>query len=92
MATIKAEWGRVDGAEVLVSWVNCFSKEHQIRCLGDIRYWVKLAQERNRERHSYILLRGDQAKDGKLHSLSFRVGEGGITFLASNAAKQKKKK
>ena len=90
MATVDIQGLTINGAEVLVSWVNGFAKENLIHYQGDLRYWARLAKERSRERHSYILLNGHQTKDGKLHSLSFKAEGSIITFIDSKKTKQKK--
>ncbi|MBQ5586671.1 MAG: hypothetical protein IIV09_01635 [Selenomonadaceae bacterium] len=90
MATVDIKGLTINGAEVLVSWVNGFAKENLIHYQGDLRYWARLAKERSRERHSYILLNGHQTKDGKLHSLSFKAEGSSITFIDSKKTKQKK--
>lgn len=90
MATVDIKGLTINGAEVLVSWVNGFAKENLIHYQGDLIYWARLAKERSRERHSYILLNGHQTKDGKLHSLSFKAEGSSITFIDSKKTKQKK--
>ena len=90
MATVDIQGLTINGAEILVSWVNGFAKENLIHYQGDLRYWARLAKERSRERHSYILLNGHQTKDGKLHSLSFKAEGSSITFIDSKKTKQKK--
>ena len=90
MATVDIQGLTINGAEVLVSWVNGFAKENLIHYQGDLRYWARLAKERSRERHSYILLNGHQTRDGKLHSLSFKAEGSSITFIDSKKTKQKK--
>ena len=90
MATVDIKGLTINGAEVLVSWVNGFAKENLIHYQGDLIYWGRLAKERSRERHSYILLNGHQTRDGKLHSLSFKAEGSSITFIDSKKTKQKK--
>lgn len=90
MATVDINGFTINGAEVLVNWVNNFSKYNPIKYQGDLRYWARLAKERSRERHSYILLNGHQTRDGKLHSLSFKADGSSITFIDSKKKKQKK--
>ena len=90
MATVDIQGLTINGAEILVSWVNGFAKANLIKHQGDLIYWGRLAKERSRERHSYILLNGHQTKDGKLHSLSFKAEGSSITFIDSKKTKQKK--
>ena len=90
MATVDIKGLTINGAEVLVSWVNGFAKENLIHYQGDLIYWGRLVKERSRERHSYILLNGHQTRDGKLHSLSFKAEGSSITFIDSKKTKQKK--
>lgn len=90
MATVVMRGLTINGAEILVSWVNGFAKENLIHYQGDLIYWGRLAKERSRERHSYILLNGHQTRDGKLHSLSFKAEGSSITFIDSKKTKQKK--
>ena len=90
MATVDMQGLTINGAEVLVSWVNGFAKENLIHYQGDLIYWGRLVKERSRERHSYILLNGHQTRDGKLHSLSFKAEGSSITFIDSKKTKQKK--
>lgn len=90
MATVDMQGLTINGAEVLVNWVNNFSKYNPIKYQDDLRYWGKLAKERSRERHSYLLLNGHQTRDGKLHSLSFKADGSSITFIDSKKKKQKK--
>lgn len=90
MATVVMQGLTINGAEILVSWVNGFAKANLIKHQGDLRYWARLAKERSRERHSYLLLNGHQTRDGKLHSLSFKAEGSSITFIDSKKTKQKK--
>ena len=90
MATVDMQGLTINGAEVLVNWVNNFSKYNPIKYQGDLIYWGRLAKERSRERHSYLLLNGHQTRDGKLHSLSFKADGSSVTFIDSNKKKQKK--
>lgn len=90
MATVDIQGFTINGAEILVNWVNSFSKEKLIKHQGDLRYWAGLAKERGRERHSYILLSGQQTRDGKLHSLSFKVEGSIVTFLDSKKRNRKR--
>lgn len=90
MATVDMQGLTINGAEVLVNWVNNFSKYNPIKYQGDLIYWARLAKERSRERHSYLLLNGHQTRDGKLHSLSFKADGSSITFIDSKKKKQKK--
>ena len=89
MATVDIQGFTINGAEILVNWVNSFSKENHIKHQGDLRYWARLAKERSRERHSYILLSGQQTRDGKLHSLSFKAEGSSITFIDSKKINRK---
>ena len=90
MATVDIKGLTINGAEVLVSWVNGFAKENLIHYQGDLIYWGRLAKERSKERHSYILLSRPQTQDGRLHSLSFKLEGNSITFIDSKKTKQKK--
>lgn len=80
----------INGAEVLVNWVNNFSKYNPIKYQGDLRYWARLVKERSRERHSYILLSGPQTQDGRLHSLSFKLEGNSVTFIDSEKKQRKR--
>ena len=90
MSTVDIQGLTINGAEILVSWVNGFAKANLIKHQGDLIYWGRLAKERSRERHSYLLLNGHQTRDGKLHSLSFKAEGSIITFIDSKKKKQKK--
>ncbi|MGM9581062.1 MAG: hypothetical protein ACI3U2_07510 [Anaerovibrio sp.] len=90
MSTVDIQGFTINGAEVLVNWANSFSKENPIKHQGDLRYWARLAKERSRERHSYILLSGHQTRDGKLHSLSFKAEGSSITFIDSKKRNRKR--
>lgn len=92
MATVVMQGLTINGAEILVSWVNGFAKENHIKHQGDLRYWARLAKERSRERRSYILLNGHQTRDGKLHSLSFKAEGSSITFIDSKKINRKRGK
>ena len=91
MATVDIQGLTINGAEILVSWVNGFAKENLIKHQGDLIYWGRLAKERSKERHSYILLSGPQTQDGRLHSLSFKLEGNSVTFIDSNEKKQRKR-
>ena len=91
MATVDMQGLTINGAEVLVNWVNNFSKYNPIKYQGDLIYWGRLAKERSRERHSYLLLNGHQTRDGKLHSLSFKAEGSIITFIDSKEKKQRRR-
>ena len=90
MATVDMHGLTINGAEVLVNWVNNFSKYNPIKYQGDLRYWARLAKERSRERHSYILLSGPQTQDGRLHSLSFKLEGNSVTFIDSEKKQRKR--
>lgn len=90
MATVDIQGFTINGAEILVNWVNGFARDNTIKHQGDLRYWARLAKERSRERHSYILLSGQQTRDGKLHSLSFKAEGSSITFIDSKKINRKK--
>ena len=90
MATVDMQGLTINGAEVLVNWVNNFSKYNPIKYQGDLRYWARLAKERSRERHSYILLSGPQTQDGRLHSLSFKLEGNSVTFIDSEKKQRKR--
>ena len=90
MATVVMQGLTINGAEILVSWVNGFAKANLIKHQGDLIYWGRLAKERSKERHSYIFLSGPKTKDGKLHSLSFKAEGSSIKFIDSKKTKQKK--
>lgn len=90
MATVVMQGLTINGAEVLVNWVNNFSKYNPIKYQGDLRYWARLAKERSKERHSYILLSGPQTQDGRLHSLSFKLEGNSVTFIDSEKKQRKR--
>ena len=90
MATVVMQRLTINGAEILINWVNSFSKENHIKHQGDLRYWARLAKERSRERHSYILLSGPQTQDGRLHSLSFKLEGNSVTFIDSEKKQRKR--
>lgn len=90
MATVVMQGLTINGAEILVSWVNGFAKENLIKHQGDLIYWGRLAKERSRERHSYILLSGPQTQDGRLHSLSFKLEGNSVTFIDSEKKQRKR--
>lgn len=90
MATVVMQGLTINGAEILVSWVNGFAKENLIKRQGDLIYWGRLAKERSRERHSYILLSGPQTQDGRLHSLSFKLEGNSVTFIDSEKKQRKR--
>ena len=90
MATVDMQGLTINGAEVLVNWVNNFSKYNPIKYQGDLRYWARLAKERSKERHSYILLSGPQTQDGRLHSLSFKLEGNSVTFIDSEKKQRKR--
>ena len=90
MATVDMQGLTINGAEVLVNWVNNFSKYNPIKYQGDLIYWGRLAKERSRERHSYILLSGPQTQDGRLHSLSFKLEGNSVTFIDSEKKQRKR--
>ena len=91
MATVDIQGLTINGAEILVSWVNGFAKANLIKHQGDLRYWARLAKERSRERYSYILLSGPQTQDGRLHSLSFKLEGNSVTFIDSKEKKQRRR-
>ena len=45
MATVVMQGLTINGAEILVSWVNGFAKENLIKHQGDLIYWGRLAKE-----------------------------------------------
>lgn len=90
MATVDMQGLTINGAEVLVNWVNNFSKYNPIKYQGDLRYWARLAKKRSKERHSYILLSGPQTQDGRLHSLSFKLEGNSVTFIDSEKKQRKR--
>ena len=90
MATVDMQGLTINGAEVLVNWVNNFSKYNPIKYQGDLIYWGRLAKERSKERHSYILLSGPQTQDGRLHSLSFKLEGNSVTFIDSEKKQRKR--
>lgn len=90
MATVVMQRLTINGAEILINWVNSFSKENHIKHQGDLRYWARLAKERSKERHSYILLSGPQTQDGRLHSLSFKLEGNSVTFIDSEKKQRKR--
>ena len=90
MATVDMQGLTINGAEVLVNWVNNFSKYNPIKYQGDLRYWARLVKERSRERYSYILLSGPQTQDGRLHSLSFKLEGNSVTFIDSEKKQRKR--
>ena len=90
MATVVMLGLTINGAEILVSWVNGFAKANHIKYQGDLIYWGRLAKERSKERHSYILLSGPQTQDGRLHSLSFKLEGNGVTFIDSEKKQRKR--
>ena len=92
MATVVMQGLTINGAEILVSWVNGFAKANLIKYQGDLIYWGRLAKERSRERHSYLLLTGHHTRDGKLHSLSFKAEGNSITFIDSKKINRKRGK
>ena len=51
MATVVMQGLTINGAEILVSWVNGFAKANLIKYQGDLIYWGRLAKERSKERH-----------------------------------------
>ena len=91
MATVVMQGLTINGAEILVSWVNGFAKENLIKHQGDLIYWGRLAKERSKERYSYILLSGPQTQDGRLHSLSFKLEGNNVTFIDSKEKKQRRR-
>lgn len=91
MATVVMQGLTINGAEILVSWVNGFAKENLIKHQGDLIYWGRLAKERSKERYSYILLSGPQTQDGRLHSLSFKLEGNSVTFIDSKEKKQRRR-
>lgn len=90
MATVVMQGLTINGAEILVSWVNGFAKANLIKYQGDLIYWGRLAKERSKERHSYILLSGPQTQDGRLHSLSFKLEGNSVTFIDSEKKQRKR--
>ena len=90
MATVVMQGLTINGAEILVSWVNGFAKENLIKHQGDLIYWGRLAKERSKERYSYILLSGPQTQDGRLHSLSFKLEGNSVTFIDSEKKQRKR--
>lgn len=90
MATVVMQGLTINGAEILVSWVNGFAKANLIKYQGDLIYWARLAKERSKERHPYILLSGPQTQDGRLHSLSFKLEGNSVTFIDSEKKQRKR--